>query len=100
MDKSQHMRCSEKAMSPFEWISALTGIPQLGVIVWGIAEMRKSNVGRTIQLDLMIQQSGAWNVCWSGRAEVCPGAQQQSWPSREGENPITLSWLERVSNFR
>ena len=44
-------------MTLFEWLSIVTYFTQLGAILWGINEMRKSNDNRAASNELMLSMA-------------------------------------------
>ncbi len=72
-----------KNMTTFEWASISYYMAQLGIIAWGIWEMRKNNTSREASTALMIQQAKALEEMGAGLREQSAGLREQSAGLRE-----------------
>ncbi len=72
-----------KNMTTFEWASISYYMAQLGIIAWGIWEMRKNNTSREASTVLMIQQAKALEDMGAGLREQSASLREQSAGLRE-----------------
>jgi len=70
-------------MTTFEWASLSYYMAQLGIIAWGIWEMRKSNTSREASTALMIQQAKALENMGKALEGIGAGIREQSAGIRE-----------------